>query len=390
MATYIPRTIEKEIRKAARQFPVVVLTGPRQTGKSTLLKKLFPKHRVADLDDPMTLAQAKKDPLLFLENHTPFLLLDEIQYAPELLPYLKMAVDRNRRRGGQFILTGSQVFPLMEGVSESLAGRAALFELLGFSWEELGGEDASVKNCFRQMIKGFYPDPAAHHVMARNYYGAYLKTYLERDIRQMKSVHDLTLFQRFLELLAARVASLLNLSEIAKECGVSHTTARHWLSLLENTRIVYLLKPYHANVSKRVVKSPKLYLTDTGLLAYLLKYADADALQAGPMAGAFFENMIVIELLKAKFNHNALSELYFFRDSNQNEVDVVIDKGRSKVFVEIKMARTLRLEHAEPLSRIQTKFQDSSAYLVGFAQEPLFIMRNVKLSPWRKVSELVI
>lgn len=387
---YIHRSIESEIKKAAREFPVVVLTGPRQTGKSTLLQKLFPHYHQAVLDDPLQGRIVKNDPLLFFENNTPNLIIDEIQYAPKLLPYIKMIVDKNRHKNGQFLLTGSQIFPLMAGISESLAGRAALFELLGFSWEELGPGRVSVKSCFSQMFKGFYPEPAVHHVTPRSYYGAYLKTYLERDIRQIRSVQDLSLFQRFLELLAARAGSLLNLSEIAKECGISHTAARQWLSLLETTRIVYLLRPYHRNVSKRVVKSPKIFFTDTGLLAYLLRYTDPQTLAAGPMAGAFFENMVVVDILKSAFNHQSLCELYFFRDSHQNEVDLILEKGRAKILIEIKATKTLRMEHAEILGRIQSKMPASTAYIVSFDENEFNLSRSVRALPWTKAGRLAV
>jgi predicted AAA+ superfamily ATPase len=331
---------------------------------------------------------AKKDPLLFFENYMPLVILDEIQYVPKLLTTIKMMADENRHKNGQFILTGSQFFPLMAGISESLAGRAGLFELLGFSFKELGVCPPDLKSCFCRIHRGFYPDPAVHHVTPKNYYSAYLTTYLEKDIRQIKSVHDLTIFEHFLELLAARVGSLLNLSEISKECGISHTTARQWLSLLTSTRIVYLLRPYHTNISKRVIKSPKIYFTDTGLLAFLLKYSDSETLAAGPMAGFFFENMIVMEILKEKFNTQGLFELYFFRDSNHNEVDLVIDQGLRKILIEIKMTKTIRMEHAQALSQIQLKIPNSSAYLVSFSQSSIAILKNVRALPWQKVTEL--
>ncbi|MBI3252913.1 MAG: ATP-binding protein [Candidatus Omnitrophica bacterium] len=386
---YLKRTLELEIKKAARQFPVVVLTGPRQTGKSTLLKKLFPRHHYAELDDPLTRQAIKRDPQLFLENHAPPLVLDEIQESPKILPYIKMWVDANRSKNGQFILTGSQVFPVMAGITESLAGRAALFELLGFSWEELGKKSDSFKACFHQIFKGFYPDPAVHGVQPGNYYSAYLKTYLERDIRQIKSVHDLTVFHNFLELVASRVGSLLNLNEISKESGISHTTARQWLSLLESTRIIYLLRPYFRNISKRVVKSPKIYFTDTGLLSYLLKFGGPEAVAAGPMGGAFFENMVVVELLKEKFHRNKRGELYFYRDSNHNEVDVLIDEGMNKTLIEIKMAKTLRPEHADFLSRFQKKIPHSSAYLVSLCGDRTRLFKNVWAIPWSDAHELL-
>lgn len=386
---YLPRAIEPEIKKASRQFPVLVLTGPRQTGKSTLLQKVFPRHRYITLDDPFELRVLKKDPALFFENNPGILILDEIQHAAKILPYIKILVDRDRSKNGRILLTGSQVFSLMQGVTESLAGRAAIFELLGFSWDELKPKEISASSCFHQIWTGFYPEPAVHGVSTRHFYPSYLKTYLERDIRQIKSVHDLSLFQDFLELLAARAASLLNLHEIAKECGISHSTARNWLSLLENTRIVYLLRPYHRNISKRVIKSPKIYFTDTGLLANLLKYPDSRVLQSGPMAGAFFENMVVTDLLKKKFNTNSLSELYFFRDSNGNEVDVLIDKGDRKILLEVKAAKTITASHEKSLDLARKNFGDSKAYFVSLTGQTTHLAKNTQAISWREASHVL-
>lgn len=385
---YLPRLLESRLKKAAGQFPVLVLTGPRQTGKSTLLRRLFPRHAYATLDDPRQLALAKKDPRLFLENLGSGAVIDEIQYAPELLAYIKMAVDE-MRAPGRFILTGSQIFPLMAGLSESLAGRAALFELLGFSWKELTSVPfQSARDCFRQIFKGFYPDPAVHGAAPADYYGSYLQTYLERDIRQVKAVHDLSTFQSFLELIAARAGSLLNLSEVSKECGISHANARQWLSLLESTRIVYLLRPYFRNVSKRVVKHPKLYFTDTGLLSYLLKYPDAETLRAGPAAGALFENMIVMEFLKEKLNRRGLFELYFFRDSNGNEADLVLDWGRRLTPIEIKQSRTLRADHIQGLARVARTLGAHPAFLLSQASEAAALEDGILGRPWWRLAEI--
>jgi len=368
---YVPRQIEERLKRSAIQFPVLVLTGPRQAGKSTLLQKAFPLHRYGTLDDPFQRQLAIRDPVAFLENLGEPAVIDEIQYAPELLPYLKIAVDRNRGRNGRFLLTGSQIFPLMSGIGESLAGRAVLHELLGFSCAELGDrvKASSAAACFELLFRGFFPEPAVHGVDVNDFYRSYLQTYLERDIRQIRSVHDLHLFQNFLELLAARAGGILKLSEVSRECGISHTTAAKWLSLLEATRIVYLLRPYSRNLSKRVVKSPKLYFTDTGLLAFLLKYPDARTLLAGPAAGAIFENFVVIEALKEKFNHGGLFELYFYRDSNQNEIDLVLDFGQALKLVEIKRARTLRREFFDSLRQTANVFAGGKLFLVTMSSE---------------------
>ena len=306
---YVHRKIETSILKRTKEFPVIVLTGPRQTGKSTMLKAIFPKYNYVSLDDPRKADAAIEDPALFLENYLSPLIIDEIQYAPNLLRYIKMSVDNRKSRNGMYVITGSQMFPLMAGVSESLAGRAALFELLGFSMDELPAQKRVMgyRECFDILYRGFYPAIWTKKADVDTFYSSYLSTYLERDVRQVRSVHDLKVFQKFLELLSARAGSILNLSEVSKECGISHTTAQGWLSILETSRIVYLLRPYYRNITKRVVKSPKVYFTDTGLLSYLLRYPNSDTLGAGPMAGHVFENMMIIDVLKYKFNNNKKS-----------------------------------------------------------------------------------
>jgi len=257
MNYYIPRAIEKKIIHASRQFPVIGVTGPRQTGKSTLLRHLFPDADYISLDDPVLRGKAISDPALFIGDLPDGTIIDEIQYAPELLSHVKIRVDNNRRKTGMFFFTGSQVFNLMSGISESLSGRIALFELLGFSGEELPKlrKPMGLPALFEILHAGLYPDPAVHGVDSDIFFSSYLQTYLERDIRQIRSVHDLAVFQRFLELLAARAGSLLNVTELARDCGISHTVARQWISLLESTRILYLLRPFFPNVSKRVVKT---------------------------------------------------------------------------------------------------------------------------------------
>ncbi|MFH1593484.1 MAG: ATP-binding protein [Candidatus Omnitrophota bacterium] len=389
---YIPRLIEQSLLARAREFPVVVLTGPRQSGKSTTLQHIFPHYNYVSMDDPLTQSLALNDPKLFLENNKPPLIIDEIQYATELLPYLKIHVDKNRGKNGAFILTGSQIFNLMEGISETLAGRAVLFELLGFSFEELLKAKLvkkTAEGCFRFIYKGFFPDPCVHSVELNAFYGSYIQTYLERDIRQIKSVHDLRLFQQFLELLAARVGSLLNLNEIAKECAISHTTAKNWLSLLESTRIIYLLRPYFKNITKRVIKSPKIYFTDTGLLAYILKYPDDKTLRSGPIGGAIFENMLIMEVLKNKFNRSKRFELYFFRDSNHNEVDLLLDFGFKIVLIEAKLTKSLQERHWKMLSRFQNTLKAREVYISSLADDDIAVAGNIRAVPWWGISNIL-
>ncbi len=388
---YITRDIEPELKEAAGEFPVVMLTGPRQSGKSTLLQHVFADHNYITLDDPFLRKQANEDSRLFLENAGRVAVIDEIQYAPELLSYIKMEVDRNRSHAGKYILTGSQHFSLMGNVSETLAGRAATYRLLPFAWREAKlPETLNVSACFETLFCGFYPDPLVHGVDSRRYYSSYLTTYIERDIRQILAVRDLTLFQNFIELLAARAGSVLNLNSVSNDCGVSYPTVKRWLSLLESTGVVYLLRPYHKNVSKRVVKSPKLYFTDTGLLAHLLRYPNAATMQKGPMAGAFFENFIVGEALKYKLNHNAKMDLYFFRDSNRREIDLIIESGGRLQLVEIKMSKTPNSGFADPIKRMMPVFNvDAGAVILSFTDQPYNLTAGIRMVPWLYIYELL-
>lgn len=376
--------------EAVTEFPALVLTGPRQTGKSTLLQKIFPTHAYTTFDDPFTRKLAHDDPELFLSNSKK-MVIDEMQYVPELLPFIKMAVDRDRRNAGRYILTGSQYFPLMNGVSESLAGRAALYELLPFSSEEIPGKKdfSGIRGTFSAMFNGFFPEIVVHGALRDRFYGSYLQTYLERDIRQISSVHDLKVFQNFLELLAARAGNILNIHELSKEAGVSFTSARRWISLLESTKILYLLRPFTKNVTGRVIKSPKVYFTDTGLLAYILRYQDPVTMSTGPQAGAFFENLVLAEILKLKYNYNMNFEAYFYRDSNHNETDFVLDFGTNLKMIEVKLSSTPNEKHITWLKKAVAMFRNSSGYLISFAGHKGQLAKNIVSISWDGLKEVI-
>ncbi len=388
---YVSRTLESLIRQAMNQFPVVLLTGPRQTGKSTLLSHLFPEYRQVSLDDPLVRGMAMDDPDTFLLNHPPPVVIDEIQYAPQLLTHIKIRVDRHRDQNGQFVLTGSQAFPLMQGASESLAGRVALFELLGLSVQELvDGGEVLPDNSYEWIFRGSFPDVAIHGVDPFRFNASYISTYLERDLRQMRAVSDLHRFQFFLQLTAARAGNLTNWQEIAKEAGMSGTTVRDWLGLLETSRLVYRLKPYSRNLTKRVVKHPKLYFCDCGLLSHLLRYPGAGILEQGPMSGAFFENFVVMEVLKYQINHGGAFELYFYRDSNHNEVDLVIDFGYRLILVEIKKNRTLRPEQVKGLKKIGAELSAFRLFLVTNHPQKMMLDPEVTHLPWWEIGEIFV
>ncbi len=384
-ATYVPRDIEKELLAATRQFPVLVLTGARQTGKSTLLKHLFPQVAYASLDDPFIRQAAQEDPRSFLLQ-APRLVVDEIQHLPELLPHIKVLVDADRRNAGRFLLTGSQIFPLMAGLGESLAGRAAIYHLLPFSHRELGNQTLSIPRCFQRIFDGFYPDVAVHGVDRNRFFSSYVQTYLERDIRLMTAVHDLKLFQNLIGLLAARIGNLLNFNELAKEAGISAATVRRWVSLLETTGLLILLRPYSGNLSKRIVKSPKLYFGDTGLAAWLLRYPTAESLRHGPQSGALFENLVLLECLKHKANFGAPGELFFYRDSNHNEIDLVIASGSATRLVEIKQTATPKATHFDTIRRLLPLFPHPQAFVALASPKEERLAANLAALPWPQIA----
>lgn len=377
---YIPRSLEPIIQKAAREFTAVVLVGPRQSGKTTLLKHLYSEqYRIISLESPDVRLAASIDPRGFLNLYPPPVIFDEIQYAPVLLPYIKEQIDSDRGQPGQYILTGSQNLFLMQQVTESLAGRAAILKLLPLSrweidgvperklpWEQTSGEYVSELrlptqypiDLWAQVLRGFYPEIALSPERdTRLWQASYVQTYLERDIRNLRNIGDLTLFQVFLRALAARSAQILNLSELARDVGVAVNTAKAWISILEASFQIFILRPYYANIGKRLIKSPKIYFVDTGLLCYLVGLRDIDHTASGPMAGAIFENMIVAELFKIYMHRGEEPSLYFWRTVGGAEVDLIIETQNALVPLEIKLSETPRPEMARELIRFQRDFR---------------------------------
>lgn len=346
-APALPRHAAPTVAAASRQFPVLLLTGARQVGKTTLLRALAAAgRRYVTLDDPLALALARADPALFLETYAPPVLIDEVQYAPQLLPHIKMQVD-TRRRAGDFWLTGSQPFHLMRGVSESLAGRVAVLALLGLSRREALGRPrvggfvptpqrlqawrrtatpAGLHEIYRQIWRGSFPGLVAHPGVARDlFFGSYLQTYLQRDVRDLAQVGDQAAFLRFVRAAAARTAQLLNMAELARDADIAPNTAKSWLSVLEASGIVSLLQPWHSNLGKRLVKAPKLHFLDTGLAAYLTQWSSPQTLEAGAMAGAIFESWVYGEVLRSHAHAGSAACLYHYRDKDRREVDLLIE-----------------------------------------------------------------
>ena len=333
----INRNIEATIKEACRYFSVITVTGPRQSGKTTLVKQLFSDFQYYTLENPDTKLLALNDPLGFLQSHTAGVILDEAQNAPELFSYIQGLVDENKER--KFVLSGSSNFALMKNISQSLAGRTAIFELLPLSFGEIAPLTQQ-KTIDEILFDGFYPAIYSGEKTPQLLYPNYVKTYLDRDVRDLLNVKDITLFHTFLRLCAGRIGSLFNASELANEVGVSVKTITAWLSVLQASYIVYMLPPYFENIKKRLTKHPKLYFADTGLACYLLDIENATQLNRDKMRGHLFENFVVIDFLKNRLNKGKESNLYFYRDSNGNEVDLLLRNGNNFDITEIKSSMT--------------------------------------------------
>src|SRR5215469_9916767 len=332
---WIPRDIEPRLLRSARTRPVLVLTGARQTGKTSTFRRLFPNYEFVSLDLPTEAEQAEKEPQRFLQRHLAPVIVDEVHYAPGLFQYLKVAVDANRRQSGQFLLTGSQKFTLMKSVSESLAGRADIVELETLSLAEIRGAlpKTSVEST---IVRGGFPelqaDPEIDHVA---FYNSYLATYLERDVRSLANVGSLRDFERFLRACALRSANLLNKADLARDVGISPTTAKHWLSVLEASGQIVLLEPWFSNRTRSIVKSPKLYLADTGMLCSLLNVRSEEALHQTPGAGAIWETFVFAQLRARERRAGIVGSLFFWRDRTR-EVDFVVEAGGKLELFEAK------------------------------------------------------
>jgi len=346
---YYPRVIEKTVREYLKLFPVVGLTGPRQSGKSTMLQKLLSaKYRYVSFDDLNAVDRFHTDPERFMDVYSDRVIFDEVQRVPEIFHYVKLIVDNNRNDYGKFIMTGSSQFASMKRVSESLAGRIGLLTLLPFQFSEI-----PTRLRDQSLYQGGYPELVGRKYRgAYDWYSSYLDTYLTRDVRDISEIGDIRDFRRFIQMLAARVAQLLNMSEIARDMGVSVPTIKKWISVLEASYIVFLLPPYHKNLGKRIIKSSKIYFYDTGLVSYLTGIRNKQLFENGPMYGALFENYVVTEVFKRIIHTRTDAEMFFFRESNGNEIDLIIDRKSSREHIEIKSGHTFRSEMARLLLQL--------------------------------------
>lgn len=362
---YIQRAVEALLPRILATFPCLAITGPRQAGKSTLLRHALPDYRYVTLDDPEVLAQATSDPVYFLDSLGDHGIIDEIQLAPGILSYVKIRVDADRSRNGRFIFTGSQQFGMIRNLGDSLAGRIALLDLLPFAITEMqhamplaGG----LEHYAASALGGAYPQLAVTpEIDRRLWYASYIQTYLERDIRSLYDIGSLREFHRFMQLLSARCSQILNMSAFATDLGVSVTTIKRWLSVLEAGRIIYLLPPYFNNLGKRITKMPKVYFLDTGLACHLAGVRDREQLLEGPLSGALFENFCIQETIKCYANMGEQPRLFYLRTNNALEVDLIIEGPNLRPLpVEIKLSRTPTASLASGLSRFSSLFAQAN------------------------------
>ena len=365
---YIPRLLETELLQAVRHFPAVLLTGPRRAGKTTLLRHLFPRAEYYLVEDPDIIARLRSDPRAFLDEIRPPVILDEIQNVPELLNYIRTRIDDRPDQMGQWLLTGSQEAPLMRGVTESMAGRAAVFHLMPLSVQETPAIS---------LLKGGFPEVLARPAAARTWFASYVQTYLERDVRAVSAIGDLATFRRFVALVASRCGQILNKTDLAAPLGVSVPTISAWLNILEITTQIILVPPFYHNFGKRLVKSPKIYFADSGLACHLLGIETAAGLRASPFYGALFEGFVAAEIAKRQLNTGRRRELYYFRDQQGLEVDFVVPTGPARLLlVEAKAGHTVAPSAARSLLRLDKAINEYEVERL-VAHQPLPDMPNL-------------
>ncbi|WKZ25362.1 MAG: ATP-binding protein [bacterium] len=380
---YIPRDLEKIVSKASKTFKVVFLGGPRQVGKTTLLKKLSENEyrTYVTLDDLNQRELAIKDPKFFIEQLKLPVIIDEVQYAPELFPVIKEIVDRSDKNG-QFWITGSQQFNLIKNIQESLAGRVAILDLLGLSQKE----KPKLKTVFEEIFEGGFPVFQSKDKPDRNiFFNSYVQTYLDRDLSGIFGVTKLSEFNRFIQVCAARTAQVLNISDMARDSGIPVSTAVEWLSLLEATKQIFLLRPYFPNITKRIIKAPKLYFLDTGLASFLTKWDSLENLKAGAMSGAIFETYLIVEFIKKYINKGKEPPLYYIRDKEGHEVDLLVHDNGIHMY-EFKLAAKIDTDFEKNMNYFEQKSKDfKSKTIISLIKKPLKVTSGVEYVPYTQI-----
>jgi predicted AAA+ superfamily ATPase len=380
----INRIALPKVKQLARQFRLVAVVGPRQSGKTTLCKMAFPKKPYVSLENPDIRKYANEDPNGFLKQYPKGAILDEIQKVPDLFSYLQEIVDTNQT-AGLFILSGSNNFMLQENITQSLAGRVGYLHLLPLSIEEIRNHELAIPSFEKMVFKGYYPELFNRKIAATLWYANYINTYIERDVRQIKNIANLTLFSRFVSLCAGRAGQVLNINSLCADCGIDNKTASSWLSILESSYIIYLLKPYFENFNKRIRKAPKLYFYDTGLLCNLLRIHAPEDVTNHAMKGAIFENNIIAELLKYQANHLLHDDLYYWQDKTGNEVDLIYSKEGTTHLLEIKAASTLHQDFWKNLDKFEAISNKKTTKIVYYNGLPQIRSNGVKIINWKDV-----
>jgi predicted AAA+ superfamily ATPase len=379
------RIIKKEMDFYAKKYPILVLTGPRQSGKTTFLKTQFPNYRYVNLENTDKRNYALNDPNGFLTEYDRYVIFDEVQRVPELFSYLQTKVDDDQIMG-QYILSGSQNFHLMRNITQSLAGRVALFKLLPFDIHEMTQANWLDDDYSVNLQKGFYPAIYDREIPSKSFFSNYIQTYVERDLSELIQVKDLKQFRNFIALCAARVGQLLNLNSLANECGISQPTAKSWISVLETSYVLYQLQPYHSNFNKRITKSSKLYFYDTGLLCYLLKINDASSLKTSAYKGSLFENYVINEYMKQNYHQNLMLDFWFWRDAVGHEVDLIWQNTEKLNLVEIKASETIMTDMFKGLLYFE-KFDPAHINSKTLVHTGLFSQNRTaaKVQSWKSI-----
>ncbi|MEQ9424353.1 MAG: ATP-binding protein [Cyclobacteriaceae bacterium] len=382
---FIPRQITPKVQALAKNFPVLAITGPRQSGKTTLVKRLFSDYTYISLENPFNREQAEQDPLALLTQHENGVIIDEAQYVPELFSHIQLMADNNKKKG-EFIITGSQNFYLSESISQSLAGRVAILKLLPLSLRELQNSSKHFKTYQQHIYYGFYPRIFDDEISPNDLYPNYIETYVERDVRQILNVKNLSQFKLFLKTCAGHIGQTVNTTQISNAVGIDHKTVKEWISVLESSYVVFQLTPWYKNFNKRLVKSPKLYFYDTGLACSLIGINSSDQIDTYYAKGALFENFIIAEMMKNRFNKGEKAEFYFWKDNANHEVDVIVERGTEIHPIEIKSGQTLHSSFLKGLLYFNTLSENpvDNAHLIYGGLENKKA-QGIKINSWKNL-----
>lgn len=386
---YINRDISDKIIELSQKMPIITISGPRQSGKTTLVKHLFPDYKYYNMEMPMLRERFLSDPLSFLNSDEKGFIIDEFQRVPEILSYIQVISDENNLPG-RFILTGSQNYLMIEKISQSLAGRTSLINLLPFSIEELKGTEYFDNNADKLILKGFYPRIYNQELNSNEWLNDYISLYIERDIKQLINIKDSEAFSLFIRLCAGRIGQILNYSSIGEIVGRDIKTIKSWINVLETGYIIFKLKPYYSNINKRLIKSPKLYFYDVGLASAILGIKDVNSLESHYLRGNLFENFVIAELLKNNFNKNKKNDFYFWNEQSKNEIDLLIERSNQFDLIEIKASKTFNQSFTKNILNVRKSLTDKicNSYII-YNNEEKFSNNEINVISWKEMSEII-